>query len=81
MHVSNYVTEEIQFEKRIKLSAEQCELLAIGSDGAGYTIDVNGRTIKYVSSVKFLGDILNAQSSNVYLIKSRVIDAMDQLQN
>ena len=33
---------------------------------------INGRTIKHVSTVKYLGDILNAQGSNVDLIKSRV---------
>ena len=71
-HVSNSVIEQIQFEKRLKFSAKKCELLAIGSVGAAYTLDVNGRTIKHVSSVKYLGDILNAQGSNVDLIKSRV---------
>ena len=71
-HLSNSVIEKIQFEKRLKFSAEKCELLAIGSDGAGYTLDVNGRTIKHVSSVKYLGDILSAQGSNVYLTKSSV---------
>ena len=53
-------------------SAKKCELLAIGSDDAGYTLDVNGRTIKHVLSVKYLGDIVNAQGSNVDMIKSRV---------
>ena len=32
---------------------------------------ISGRTIKRVSTVKYLGDILNAQGSNVDLIKSR----------
>ena len=59
-HVSNSVVEQIQFEKRLKFSAKKCELLAVGSDDAGYTLDVNGRTIKHVSSVKYLGNILNA---------------------
>ena len=71
-HVNNSVIEQIQFGKRLKLSAKKCELLAIGSDDAGYTLDVNGRKIRHVSSVKYLGDILNAQGSNVDLIKSRV---------
>ena len=71
-HVSNSVIEQIQFEKRLKFSAKKCELLAIGSDDAGYTLDINGRTIKHVSTVKYLGDILNAQGSNVDMIKSRV---------
>ena len=71
-HVSNSVIEQIQLEERLKPSAKKCELLAIGSDDAGYTLNVNGRTIKHVSSVKYLGDILNAQGSNVALIKSRV---------
>ena len=57
--VSNSVIEQIQFEKRQKFSARKCELLAIGPDDAGYTLDVNGR-IKHVSSFKYLGDILNS---------------------
>ena len=71
-HVSNSVIEQIQFEKRLKFSAKKCGLLAIGSDDAGYTLDVNGRTIKHVSFIKYLGDIQNAQGSNIDLIKSRV---------
>ena len=71
-HISNSVIEQIQFEKRLKFSAKKCEVLAIGSDDADYTLGVNGRTIKHVSSVRYLGDILNAQGSNVDLIKSRV---------
>ena len=71
-HVSKSVIEQVKFEKRLKVSAKKCELLAIGSDDAGYTLDVNGRTMKHVSSVKYLEDILNAQGSNVDLIKSRV---------
>ena len=70
--MSNFVIEQIQLEKRLKFSAKKCELLAIGYDDAGYTLDVNGRTIKHISSVKYLGDILNTQGSNVDLIKSRV---------
>ena len=66
-HVSNSVIKQIQFEKRLKF----CELLAIGSYDAGYTLNINGRTIKHVSTVKYLGDILNAQGSNVDMIKSR----------
>ena len=54
-YVSNSVIEEIQFEKRPKSSTKKCELPAIGSDDAGYTLDINGRTIKHVSSVKSLG--------------------------
>ena len=72
VHVSNFVIEQIQFEKRPKFSAKKCELLAIGSDDAGYTFDINGRTIKHISTVKYLGDILNAQGSNIDMIKSRV---------
>ena len=79
-HVSNSVIKQIQFEKRPKFSAKKCKLFAIGSDDAGYTLDVNGRTIKHVSTVKYLGDILNAQGSNVDLTKSRV-DRCNQLQN
>ena len=70
-HASNSVIDQIQFEKRLKFSAKKCELL-IGSDDTGYTLDGNGRTIKHVFSVKYLGDIVNAQGSNVDLIKSRV---------
>ena len=68
-HVSNSVIEQIQFEKRL---TKKCELLVIGSDDADYTLDINGGTIKHVSTVKYLGDILNAQGSNIDMIKSRV---------
>ena len=44
-HVRNSVIAQIQFEKRLKIFSKKCELLAIGSDDAGYTLDVNGRTI------------------------------------
>ena len=71
-HAINSVIEHIQFEQRLEFFAKKCELLAIGSDDAGYTLDVSGRTIKHVSTVKYLGDIINAQGSNVDLIKSRV---------
>ena len=54
-HVSDSVIEQIQFEKRLKFCAKKCELLAIGSDDAGYTLDASGRTIKHVSSV--IGDL------------------------
>ena len=63
---------KFSLKKRLKFSAKKCELFAIGSDDAGYTLDINGRTIKHVSTVKYLGDILNAQGSNVDMIKSRV---------
>ena len=46
--------------------------LLLVCDDAGYTLDINGRTIKHVFTIKYLGDILNAQGSNVDLIKSRV---------
>ena len=55
-HVSNSVIEQILFERRLKFSAKKCELLVTGSDDAGYTLDINGRTIKHVSSFKYLGD-------------------------
>ena len=71
-HVSNSVIEQIQFEKRLKFSAKKCELLVIGSGDAGCTLDVMIEQLKHVSTVKYLGDILNAQGSNVDLIKSRV---------
>ena len=67
-HVSNSVIKQIQFKKRLKFSAKKCELLTIGSNDAG----INGRTIKHVSIVKYLGDILNVQGSTVDMIKSRV---------
>ena len=63
---------KFSLKKRLKFSAKKRELLAIGSDDADYTLDINGGTIKHVSTVKYLGDILNAQGSNVDMIKSRV---------
>ena len=62
--------EQIQFEKRLKFFAKKCELLAIGFDHAGYTLDVNGRTIKHVCSVKYPGDILNYSRSITEVPKS-----------
>ena len=68
-HVSNSVIEQIQFEKRLLRNVSFLLLVLID---AGYTLDINGRTIKHVSTVKYLGDILNTQGSNVDMIKSRV---------
>ena len=39
-HVSNSVIEQIQFEKRLKISAKKCEPLVIGSDDTGYALDM-----------------------------------------
>ena len=40
---------------------------------------INGRTIKHVSIVKYLGDILNAQSSNVDLKSYRCHGSVAEL--
>ena len=49
---SNRIVEQIQFEKRLKLSAEKCELLKINSKCNGENLTVNNGKIKLVKVCK-----------------------------
>ena len=57
---SNGIVEQIQFEKRLTLSAEKCELLKINSKCNGENLTVNNVKIKLVNVAKYLGDSFNS---------------------
>ena len=50
---SNRIVEQIQFEKRLTLSAEKCELLKINSKCNGENLTVNNDKIKLVNVAKY----------------------------
>ena len=64
------IVEQIQFEKRLTLSAERCELLKINSKCNGENLTVNNEKIKLVT--KYLGDSFNSKGSYADLCKDRV---------
>ena len=53
---SNKTIEQIQHEKRISFSFEQCELLKMNSKYKQGNIMVNGENIKPVEAARYLGD-------------------------
>ena len=57
---SNAVLQAIQHERRLTFSAEKCELLKINSKDDTY-LKVNGRSMKQVDVVCYLGDHFNRQ--------------------
>ena len=61
--VSDKIVEQIQFEKRLTLSAEKCELLKISSKCNGENLTVNNEKIKLVNVAKYLGDSFNSKGS------------------
>ena len=69
---SNRIVEQIQFEKRLTLSAEKCELLKINSKCNGENLTVNNEKIKLVNVAKYLGDSFNSKGSYADLCKERV---------
>ena len=58
---SNKIVEQIQFEKRLTLSAEKYELLKISSKCNGENLTVNKEKIKLVNAAKYLGDSFNSK--------------------
>ena len=71
------IVEQIQFEKRLTLSAEKCELLKINSKCSGENLTANNGKIKLVNVAKYLGDSFNSKGSYADLCKDRVDKARD----
>ena len=69
---SNKIVEQIQYEKRLTLSSEKCELLKVNSRCKHGTITVNGENIKSVGVARYLGDQFNSKGDYVDLCKERV---------
>ena len=66
---STRIVEQMQFEKRLTLSAEKCELLKINSKCNGENLTVK---IKLVNVAKYLGNSLDSRGSYADLCKDRV---------
>ena len=71
---SNAVLREIQHEKRLTFSAEKYELLKLISKD-DTCLKVNGRSMKQVDVVCYLGDHFNFQGNNSDLCEERVTKA------
>ena len=56
-------------------SEEKCELLKVNSKVGDATIQVNGKSVKTVRVVRYLGDHFNCKGNNNNLCKERVIKA------
>ena len=69
---SNRIVEQIQFGKRLTLSAEKCELLKISSKCNGENLTVNNEKIKLVNVAKYLGDSFMSEGSYADLCKDGV---------
>ena len=69
---SNNIVEQIQYEKRLTLSSEKCELLKVNSRCKHGSITVNGENIKSVGVAWYLGDQFNSKGDYVDLCKERV---------
>ena len=64
----NRIVEQIQYEKRLTLSSEKCELLKINSRCRDESITVNGENIKSVVVARYLGRVGRAKGSTFELI-------------
>ena len=69
---SDRIVEQIQFEKRLTLSAEKCELLKINRKCNREILTVNNEKMKLVNVAKYLGDSFNSMGSYADLCKDRV---------
>ena len=70
--MNDKITEHIQREKRLMLSEEKCELLKVNSKAGDATIQVNGKRVKIVRVVRYLGDHFNFKGNNKDLCKEHV---------
>ena len=71
---SNSVLEASQHEKRISLSAENCELLKINcNNNDGFK--VNDTVIKLEESARYLGDLFNIKGDNSDMCRERHLKA------
>ena len=58
--------------KKIDVSEEKCELLKVNSKVGDATFQVNGKSVKTVRVVRYLGDHFNCKANNKDLCKERV---------
>ena len=70
--MNNKIIEYIQHEKRLMFSEEKCELLKVNSKVGDAAIQVNGKSVKPVKVVRYLGDHFNCNGGNKDLCKERV---------
>ena len=70
--MSNKLIEHIQREKRLMFSEKKCELSKVNSKVGDATIQVNGKSVKTVRVVCYLGDHFNFKGNNKDLCKERV---------
>ena len=54
--MNNKIIEHIQREKRLMLSEEKFKLFKVNSKEGDATIQVNGKSVKTVRVVRYLGD-------------------------
>ena len=67
---SNRIVE--QYEKRLTVSSEKCEILKVNRRCRHDSITVNGENIKPVGVARYLGDQFNSKGNYVDLCKERV---------
>ena len=70
--MTNKITEHIQHERRLMFSEEKCELLKVNSKEGDETIQANGKSVKTVRVVRYLGDHFNFKGNYKDLCKGRV---------
>ena len=59
-------------KKRLTFSEGKCELLKVNSKVGDATIQVNGKSVKTVRVVRYLGDHFNCEGNNKDLCEERV---------
>ena len=74
--LSNRIVEQIEFEKRLRFSAEKFELLKISSKCNGENLNVNNEKLQLVNVAKYLGNSFNSKGSYADLCKNRVDRAL-----
>ena len=62
--MNNKIIEHIQREKRLMLSEEKFELFKVNSKVGDATIQVNGKSVKTVRVVGYLGNHFNFKGNN-----------------
>ena len=70
--MNNKIIEHIQHEKRLMFSEKKCELLKVKSKVDDATIQVNGKSVKTMRVVRYLGGNFNCKGNNKDLGKERV---------
>ena len=70
--MNNKLIEPIQREARLMFSEEKCELLNVNSKVGDATIQDNGKSVKTVRVVRYLGDHFNFKGNNKDLSKELV---------